>query len=136
MMSLFTARLEACDPARDCFRSYRLDAGPDLFGAWLVEATYGRIGAPAGPCAMSPRTKPRPAASSASASSAAPRLSSGSALPTAYASSPTLTSGYPILEIRPLCSSVSGGFVIRLRFRGVCHLTPVDLSSDSGSFVI
>ena len=44
MMSLFTARLEASDPARDCFRSYRLEAGPDLFGAWLVEATFGRIG--------------------------------------------------------------------------------------------
>jgi hypothetical protein len=42
MMSVFTARLEARDPARDCFRAYRLDAGPDLFGAWLVEATYGR----------------------------------------------------------------------------------------------
>lgn len=43
-MNLFTARLEACDPARDCFRSYRLVAGTDLFGAWMVEATYGRIG--------------------------------------------------------------------------------------------
>jgi hypothetical protein len=43
-MSFFTARLEARDPARDCFRSYRLEAGPDLFGAWLVGATYGRIG--------------------------------------------------------------------------------------------
>jgi len=38
MMSIFTARLEACDPARDCFRAYLLEAGPDLFGAWLVEA--------------------------------------------------------------------------------------------------
>jgi hypothetical protein len=46
MMSIFTARLEACDPARDRFRSYRLEAGPDLFGIWLVDATYGRIGSP------------------------------------------------------------------------------------------
>ena len=44
MMSIFTARFEACDPARDCFRAYRLEAGQDLFGAWLVDATYGRIG--------------------------------------------------------------------------------------------
>jgi hypothetical protein len=43
-MSIFTARLEACDPARDCYRSYRLEAGPDLFGIWVVDATYGRIG--------------------------------------------------------------------------------------------
>ena len=45
-MSIFTARLEACDPARDCFRAYRLEAGSDLFGAWVVDATYGRIGSP------------------------------------------------------------------------------------------
>jgi hypothetical protein len=44
MISRFTARLEACDPARDCFRSYRIDAGTDLFGTWLVDVTYGRIG--------------------------------------------------------------------------------------------
>ena len=44
MLSIFAARLEACDPARDCFRSYRLEAGTDLFGAWMVEAIYGRIG--------------------------------------------------------------------------------------------
>ncbi len=25
MMSIFTALLEACDPARDCFRAYRLE---------------------------------------------------------------------------------------------------------------
>jgi hypothetical protein len=31
-------------PARDCFRAYRIEAGPDLFGAWLVDAIYGRIG--------------------------------------------------------------------------------------------
>jgi hypothetical protein len=45
-MESFHIRLEARDPARDCFRSYRLDAGTDLFGTWLVDATYGRIGTP------------------------------------------------------------------------------------------
>ena len=41
MMSIFHARLEARDPERDCFRSYRLEADPDLFGTWLAEAgTY------------------------------------------------------------------------------------------------
>jgi hypothetical protein len=59
MMSLFTARLEACDPARDGFRSYRLEAGPDLFGPnptlTLVANScgpprgrrFGRMGTPA-----------------------------------------------------------------------------------------
>lgn len=46
MMNAFSALLEAKDPARNRFRSYRLQAGPDLFGAWLVEVTYGRIGCP------------------------------------------------------------------------------------------
>jgi hypothetical protein len=46
MMNAFSALLEARDPALGRFRSYRLEAGPDLFGAWLVEITYGRIGTP------------------------------------------------------------------------------------------
>jgi hypothetical protein len=46
MMNAFSALLEARDPALGRFRSYRLQAGQDLFGAWLVEVTYGRIGAP------------------------------------------------------------------------------------------
>jgi hypothetical protein len=45
-MNAFSALLEARDPALGRFRSYRLQAGPDLFGAWLVEVTYGRIGTP------------------------------------------------------------------------------------------
>lgn len=45
MMNAFTARLEARDPARNHFRAYRIEAGTDLFGTWLVDATYGRIGA-------------------------------------------------------------------------------------------
>lgn len=44
MMGVFSALLEARDPALGRFRSYRLEAGTDLFGAWLVEITYGRIG--------------------------------------------------------------------------------------------
>jgi hypothetical protein len=43
-MSAFSVLLEARDPSLGRFRSYRLEAGTDLFGAWLVEVTYGRIG--------------------------------------------------------------------------------------------
>jgi hypothetical protein len=43
MMNAFSALLKARDPALGRFRSYRLEAGPDLFGAWLVGVTYGRI---------------------------------------------------------------------------------------------
>lgn len=46
MINAFSALLEACDPALGRFRSYRLEAGTDLFGAWLVEVSYGRIGTP------------------------------------------------------------------------------------------
>jgi hypothetical protein len=46
MLDAFTARLEACDPARNHFRAYRIEAGTDLLGDWLVDITYGRIGAP------------------------------------------------------------------------------------------
>lgn len=44
-METFSIRLEACDPVRGRFRAYRIDAGMDLFGDWLVDVTYGRIGA-------------------------------------------------------------------------------------------
>lgn len=43
-MESFRVRLEACDPERGCFRAYRIDAGTDLLGEWLVDVTYGRIG--------------------------------------------------------------------------------------------
>lgn len=46
MLDAFTASLEARDPALGRFRSYRLEAGTDLLGTWLVEITYGRIGTP------------------------------------------------------------------------------------------
>jgi hypothetical protein len=43
-MESFSIRLEACDPYHGRFRAYRIDAGTDLFGDWLVDVTYGRIG--------------------------------------------------------------------------------------------
>src|SRR4051812_32833857 len=43
-MERFRVRLEACDRERGRFRAYRIDAGTDLFGDWLVDVTYGRIG--------------------------------------------------------------------------------------------
>lgn len=43
MMNAFFALLEARDPTLGRFRSYRLEAGTDLLGFWLVEVTYGRI---------------------------------------------------------------------------------------------
>ena len=46
MMNAFSALLEARDPALGRYRSYRLEAGTDLFGVWLVEITFGRIGSP------------------------------------------------------------------------------------------
>ena len=44
-MQVFRATLEARDPAKGCFRSYQIDAGRDLFGVWVVDVLYGRIGA-------------------------------------------------------------------------------------------
>lgn len=44
MLDAFNALLEARNPECGCFRSYRLDAGTDLFGTWVVEITFGRIG--------------------------------------------------------------------------------------------
>ena len=38
--------MEARDPQQNVYRSYRIEAGTDLFGEWIVEVTYGRIGAP------------------------------------------------------------------------------------------
>ena len=36
--------LEARNPARGCLRHYRVEAGTDLFGIWVVQISYGRIG--------------------------------------------------------------------------------------------
>lgn len=46
MMNAFSALLEARDPTLGRYRSYRLEAGTDLFGVWLVEITFGRIDSP------------------------------------------------------------------------------------------
>ena len=46
MLGRFAAHLEACDPARDLRRAYAIEAGCDLFGAWVVAVTFGRIGRP------------------------------------------------------------------------------------------
>ena len=43
-MNAFSAILEARDPALGRFRAYRLEAGTDLLGDWLVDVTYGRSG--------------------------------------------------------------------------------------------
>jgi len=40
----FRITLEARNPARRCWRQYRVEAGTDLFGVWVVEISYGRIG--------------------------------------------------------------------------------------------
>ena len=36
--------LEAKNPDQRCFRQCRVEAGTDLFGVWVVEIGYGRIG--------------------------------------------------------------------------------------------
>jgi predicted DNA-binding WGR domain protein len=36
--------LEAQSATRHCRRAYEIEVGADLFGAWLVEMSYGRIG--------------------------------------------------------------------------------------------
>jgi WGR domain-containing protein len=41
----FRIVLEARNPGRRCLRQYRVEAGTDLFGVWVVEINYGRIGA-------------------------------------------------------------------------------------------
>ena len=40
----FRVTLEARNPERHCLRRYRIEAGTDLFGVWVVEIGYGRIG--------------------------------------------------------------------------------------------
>ncbi len=47
-MTVFSVLLEARDPARNYGRSYHVKAGRSLFGTWLVDITFGRIGAPTG----------------------------------------------------------------------------------------
>lgn len=40
----FHIRLEAKNPGKGHMRSYRMDAGQDLFGQWNIEVSFGRIG--------------------------------------------------------------------------------------------
>lgn len=44
MLAVFSTSLQAVDAERNHWRSYRVEAGVDLFGTWLVEVTFGRIG--------------------------------------------------------------------------------------------
>ncbi len=44
-MMHYTILLEACAPERNIWRSYHIAAGQDIFGDWVVELTYGLIGA-------------------------------------------------------------------------------------------
>jgi predicted DNA-binding WGR domain protein len=41
---MLSIRLQACAPAKRRLRAYEVALSPDLFGAWIVEKTYGRIG--------------------------------------------------------------------------------------------
>ena len=43
-MESLCIRLEARSAAHRCFRAYGIDVSQDLFGAWMVEMNYGRIG--------------------------------------------------------------------------------------------
>jgi predicted DNA-binding WGR domain protein len=45
MLTSLCIRLEARYVAHRCVRSYEIELGADLFGAWMVEMGYGRIGA-------------------------------------------------------------------------------------------
>jgi hypothetical protein len=45
-MDSFRAALEARSPARRCLRAYDIEVTEDLFGAWLLRISDGRIGTP------------------------------------------------------------------------------------------
>lgn len=44
MTSSFSIRLQAQNRSRNVARHYALDVTPDLFGSWIIEISYGRIG--------------------------------------------------------------------------------------------
>lgn len=44
MRSSFLITLEARNPLQNVRRNYEVAAGRDLFGEWLVEVSFGRIG--------------------------------------------------------------------------------------------
>lgn len=43
-MNHISITLEARNPSRNLFRSYHAEISQDLFGDWLLDITYGRIG--------------------------------------------------------------------------------------------
>ena len=43
-MNALRLRLEARAPALRCHRAYEIAVARDLFGVWIAEMTYGRIG--------------------------------------------------------------------------------------------
>lgn len=45
-MDSFCVALEARSLARRCLRAYEIEGTEDLFGAWLLRISYGRIGMP------------------------------------------------------------------------------------------
>ena len=45
-MDRIAISLAARDPARNIHRAWSITASPDLFGVWVIETGYGRIGCP------------------------------------------------------------------------------------------
>ena len=43
-MTSLSIRLEARSAAHRCYRAYAIEVATDLFGAWLVDMSYGWIG--------------------------------------------------------------------------------------------
>ena len=43
-MLTLASYLQANDPEQNLHRFYRIEYGQDLFGQWIVEVNYGRVG--------------------------------------------------------------------------------------------
>ena len=43
-MLTLVSYLQANDPEQNLHRFYRIEFGQDLFGQWIVEVNYGRVG--------------------------------------------------------------------------------------------
>jgi hypothetical protein len=52
--SLFSIRMTALNPARNIARDYQIDLTCDLFGAYVVDYRWGRIGTLQGRAPLSP----------------------------------------------------------------------------------
>ena len=83
----FRITLEARNPARRCLRHYRVEAGTDLFGVWVVEISYCRIGTAGRSRRYVLRKKRRPGTWPGASSSAGPARHDGSGSRIASASS-------------------------------------------------